>query len=127
MAEIDPRPEASTTDLVREAVDEARELVRLEVALAKDEVRRELDGAKKAAVMAAVAAVAALLALAMLCVALALAIFPGPVPALVIGGLFVLGAAILGYVAYRKAPKQPLGETRRRLEGDARSIKEGFS
>lgn len=127
MAEIDPRPEASTTDLVREAVDEARELVRLEVALAKDEVRRELDDAKKAAVMGAVAAVAALLAVAMLCVALALAIFPGPIPALVIGGIFVVGAAVFGYVAFRKVPKKPLEDTRRRLEGDARTFKEGLS
>ncbi|MBI2390554.1 MAG: phage holin family protein [Deltaproteobacteria bacterium] len=123
----DPRPDASTTDLVREALDEARQLVKLEVELAKQEVREELHEAKRAAVMFGIAAVAALLAAAMLFVALALAIFPGPVPALVIGAVLVAAAAVLGVVAWRTAPKKPLDRTRRRLETDKDVIKEGLA
>lgn len=123
----DPRPNASTTELLREAIEETRQLVKLEVELAKDEVREELADAKRAAVMFGVAAVAALLAAAMLFVALALAIFPGPVPALVIGGILIAAAVILGLVAWKRTPKKPLGRTRQRLETDARVIKEGVS
>jgi branched-chain amino acid transport system substrate-binding protein len=55
----DPRPEATATELVREALEETRQLVKLEVELAKDEVRAELIEAKKAAIMFGVAAIAA--------------------------------------------------------------------
>lgn len=123
----DPRPDASTTDLVREALDEARQLVKLEVELAKQEVREELKEAKRAAVMFGIAAVAALLAAAMMFVALALAIFPGPVPALVIAVVLVAAAAVLGLVAWKTAPKKPLDRTRRRLETDKDVIKEGLA
>lgn len=127
MTVTDPRPEASTTDLLRAAIDETRRLVELEVALAKDEVRQELLDAKRSAIMFAVAAVAALLAAAMLLCGLALAIFPGPAPALIIGGVLVLAAAVLGALAWKSAPKSPLAMTRRRVEGDARVLKEGIS
>lgn len=123
----DPRPEASAAQLVREAIDETRQLVKLEVELAKDEVRQELAQAKRAAIMFGVAAVAALLAAAMMFVALALAIFPGPIPALVIGAVLIAIGGILAFVGYKKAPKKPLDQTRRRLETDAQVIKEGVA
>jgi uncharacterized membrane protein YqjE len=125
--EIDPRPEASTTELVREAIDEARELVRIEVALAKEEVRKEIEDAKRAAIFFGVAAVSALLAAAMICVAIALAIFPGPVPALVIGAILIVAAAVTAFVAWKKVPKAPLQDTRRRVETDAKVIREGVA
>lgn len=123
----DPRPEASTTELLREAIAETRELVRLEVELAKDEVRGELNDAKRAAVMFGVAAVAALLAAAMLFVALSLAIFPGPVPALIIGAALVLTATATGLLALRRAPRKPLPLTQQRLRSDANALKGGLS
>jgi uncharacterized membrane protein YqjE len=123
----DPRPDASTTDLLREAIEETRQLVKIEVELAKDDVREELAAAKRAAVIFGVAAVSALLAASMLFVALALAIFPGPVPALVIGGVLIATAAVLGIVAWKRTPKKPLDRTRRRLETDGRLLKEGLS
>jgi hypothetical protein len=123
----DPKPDASIPQLVREALDETKTLVKLEVELAKDEVRQELQDAKRSAIMFGVAAVAALLAAAMMFVALALAIFPGPVPALIIGAVLIAAAAILGFVGYKKVPKKPLERTRRRLETDAQVIKEGMA
>lgn len=123
----DPKPEMSTAQLVKEAIDETRQLVKLEVELAKDEVRQELADAKRSAIMFGVAAVAGLLAAAMMFVALALAIFPGPVPALIIGAILIAAASVLGFVGYKKVPKKPLERTRRRLETDTQVIKEGVA
>jgi uncharacterized membrane protein YqjE len=121
------RPEASAAELVREALDETKQLVKLEVELAKEELRHDLADAKRAAIMFGVAAVGALLAAAMMFVALALAIFPGPIPALVIGGVLLVTAAVLAFVGYKKVPTKPLDRTRRRLETDVQVIKEGVS
>ena len=123
----DPKLDVSTVDLVREAIEESRQLVKIEVELAKAELRDELADAKRSAILFGVAAVAALLAAAMMFVALALAIFPGPVPALVIGALLIATAGVLGLFGYKKVPKKPLDRTRQRLEADARVIKEGVT
>ncbi|MEO7096320.1 MAG: phage holin family protein, partial [Polyangiales bacterium] len=120
----DPRPETKTTDLVREALDEAKQLVKIEVALAKEEVREEVGQAKDAAIMFGVSTFLGIIGVALLLVALALAIFPGPIPALVIGGLMLLVAGVLGFVAYKKVPNKPLEKTKRRLETDAQILKE---
>jgi hypothetical protein len=122
---VEAVPEASAADLVREALDQTKELVQLEVALAKDELRKDLGDGKRAAIMLGVAAVAALLAAAMMFVGLALAIFPGPVPALVIAGAMLVTAGVLAFVGYRKVPKKPLERTRRRLEADVQVLREG--
>ena len=123
----DPRLDASTTDLLREAIAETRRLVVLEVALAKEEVRLELAETKRAVVMFAVAAVAAVLAAAMCFVALGLAIFPGPAPVLAIGAVLIASSIILGVLAWKRTPKNPLGRTRERLETDAHVLKERVS
>ncbi len=122
-----PRSDATIPQLVRDALDETKNLVRLEVELAKDELREELADAKRSAIMFGVAAVAALLAAAMMFVALALAIFPGPLPALVIGAVLIATAAILAFVGLQRVPKKPLERTRRRLETDVQVIKEGIT
>ena len=121
---VDPRPEAKTTDLVKEALEEAKQLVKIEVALAKEEVREEVGQAKGAAIMFGASTFLGILGVALLLVALALAIFPGPIPALVIGGAMLVIAGVLGFVAYQKVPKKPLDRTKRRLETDAKILKE---
>jgi Putative Actinobacterial Holin-X, holin superfamily III len=113
-----PAADLPASDLVREAIVEARQLVRLEVELAKDEMKRELTTAKSAATSFAIGAIALIVGVALLFVALALAIFPGPIPALILGTAMLVGAVIAGAVGMRLLPKRPLAETRRRLEGD---------
>ena len=120
----DPRPEATTTELVKEALDEAKQLVKIEVALAKEEMREEVGQAKGAAIMFGASTLLGILGVALLLVALALAIFPGPIPALVIGGVMLVVAGALGLVAYQKVPKKPLDQTKRRLETDVKILKE---
>jgi uncharacterized membrane protein YqjE len=119
-----PLENASAGELVREALDEARYLVRLEVALAKEEVKREVGAAKSAGIAFGVAAAASLLGVALILVAFALAIFPGPLPALVMGLILVAAGALAGVTGRKLLPKKPLVDTRHRLETDLETLKE---
>ena len=82
--------DASAVDLVKSALAEAKNLVALEVALARDDAKREIYAAKRAAIAAALSVSMLLVAIAVLLVSLALAIAPGAFPAFIIG-LVVLG------------------------------------
>lgn len=130
MSNVHPPPErlaleeASTADLVREALDEAKELVRLEIEIAKNEVEKEIAQAKKAAVGFGVALAAGVLVLCLLAVALVLALGGTPLAALgVAGGLLVVGA-IAAFAGYSVLPKKPLEVTRHRLKSDVTQLKE---
>lgn len=127
MMQLDPRPESSTAELVREALLEARELMQVEIELARDEITQEIDRTKKSAIALGVAAAAGLLGVAMLLVSIALGISRGPLPALLIGlGLLVV-AIVVGVFGYGKVPKKPLMMTRGRLGTDVRLLKEGVA
>jgi VIT1/CCC1 family predicted Fe2+/Mn2+ transporter len=124
MMQVDPRPDSSTTDLVREALVEAKELLQVEVALARDEMTQEINRVKRSAIALGAAVGAGVLGVAMVLVAIALAISPGPMPALLIGLSLLVLAVILGVLGYGNVPKQPLVRTRSRLSTDARLLKE---
>jgi hypothetical protein len=119
-----PPMAVSSAELVREAMSEAKELIRLEVALAKDEVRGEVVSARNAGIAFGVGAVVLLLGIALLLVALALAIFPGPIPSLVLGLLLVTSAGLAAVAGLKMLPKKPLAATRRRIETDVETMKE---
>ena len=130
MSNVQPPPErlaleeASTADLVREALDEAKELVRIEIEIAKNEVEKEIAQAKKAAVGFGVALAAGVLVLCLLAVALVLALGGTPLAALgVAGGLLVIGGAA-AFAGYSLLPKKPLEVTRHRLKSDVTQLKE---
>ena len=53
--------------------------------------------------------------------------YPGPVPALVIGGVMLVTAGAPAFIGYKKVPTKPLDRTRRRLETDVQVIKEGVT
>ena len=116
--------EASTADLVREAMDEAKELVRLEVALAKEEVKEELAQVQHAAISLGIAAGASVIVLCLLAVALVLALGGTALAALGVAGGFLVVAGIAGYAGYGMLPKNPLEKTRHRLENDVNQLKE---
>ncbi|MDB5214682.1 MAG: hypothetical protein JWO86_2609 [Myxococcaceae bacterium] len=116
--------EASTADLVREAMDEAKELVRLEVALAKEEVKEELAQVQHAAISFGVAAGASVIVLCLLAVALVLALGGTALAALGVAGGFLAVAGVAGYLGYGMLPKHPLERTRHRLENDVNQLKE---
>jgi protein-S-isoprenylcysteine O-methyltransferase Ste14 len=120
-------PEPSAAALIQEALEEARTVVQLEARLAVDDVRKQVLGFKQAGISFGVAAVAALLGVAMLLVALALAISLSAIPALIIGLVLVVVAAVVGYAGWRKMPRKPLDVTQQRIKTDVRIVKESLA
>jgi uncharacterized membrane protein YqjE len=116
--------EASTAELVKEAMDEAKELVRLEVALAKEEVKEELKEVEHAAISFGVAAGASVIVLCLLAVAIVLAFGGTVLAALLVAAAFLVIAGIAGYLGYGMLPKKPMEKTRHRLEHDVNQLKE---
>lgn len=119
-----PSDDASTGELLREAVAEAKQLALLEIALAKQEVVDELAQAKRTAIAMSAAAVLALEGLSLLLVALALAAGGGPAPALILGVVLLVVAGSAAYFGWRTLPRKPLHRTQRRLRTDAQVLKE---
>ncbi len=116
--------EASTADLVREAMSEAKELVQLEVELAKEEVKEELWHVQRAAIGFGIAAGSSLLVLSLLALALVLALGGTALVALAVAGVFLVVAAVSGYAGYAMLPKAALGKTRSRLQNGMNQLKE---
>jgi uncharacterized membrane protein YqjE len=120
-ASLDTLP---TTELMRQVLDETKELVRIETRLARDEIQADLIQLKSVAVFGGVALLLALLTLSTLVVALVLALGGGALVALVAATALLLGASVAGGLAYQKLPKPPLARTRERLKTDVMQLKE---
>jgi hypothetical protein len=119
-----PQEHEPTAELFREAVDETRELVRLEVELAKEELRAEVKTAKMAGIALGAGAGAALSGVTMFFVAIAMAFHMEWLASLIIGGILLALAAVLGLGGYKALPKRPLEETKERFEADLKQLKE---
>ncbi len=114
-----------TAELFREAIDETRELARLEVELAKEELLSELQQAKAGGIAIGVGAGAALSGVTLCFVAIAMAFRMEWLAALVIGGLLLALAALLVLGGYKALPRRPLlGETKERVQTDLKQLKE---
>lgn len=124
MSAIDAANDASMSDLIQDAIVETRDLIKLEVELAKNDARDELTRVTASAVGFGAALVVAVPGLTMLLVALVLAFGPRPLPALVIGLVLVAAAGTAVLVGYRRLPKKPFEKTLGRLETDAHILKE---
>jgi hypothetical protein len=120
---LPPRTEP-TGQLIREAIDETRHLVQLEVALARAEMRAEIAQAKAGAITLAVAAVAGIAAFTMFMVTIALAFVPSSLAASVVAAVLLLVGGTAGIVGWKALPKQLLGTTRARLQSDYKQLKE---
>jgi uncharacterized membrane protein YqjE len=119
------RPSTPTGELIREAIDGARDLLKAEVELAKGEVREEVKAASRAAIAFTIGAMLGFLALAVLLITLGIATFPHILPTLIIGiVLLVLAAVAVGIGAAVLPRKPPLGHTRERLGTDVQVLKE---
>lgn len=116
--------EASTADLVREAMDEAKELVRLEVELAKEEVKEELKQVERAAIGFGIAAAASVIVLCLLAMALVFALGGTALAALAVAGGFLVVGGLAAWIGYGMLPKKPMEKTRHRLQNDVNQLKE---
>ncbi len=127
LMENDPRPQASTLDLVKSALEESQQLLKTELTLARHEVLRDIAAYKRAAIAISIAGLAAILGLTMLLLSAVLAAGPYPQTALIgAAGIFVV-AAITGGVGYSWLPKKPIAQTQEDLKADARALKASLS
>jgi uncharacterized membrane protein YqjE len=117
------RPE-TTAELAREALGELRELVTLEVALAREEVKAEIAQLKTAVLTLGIAAALAIAALSLLLVTVAAAVSPMWLAAFVIGVILAVTAVTVGTRGYRRLPRRPAPLTRERLESDVKRLRE---
>lgn len=118
------RDDASTAELLREALDEAKELARIEVELARADVKSEIVRSKRAAIGFGAALVAALMVLCLLGYALVMALGGTALVALVVAGCFLVVAGVAALIGYSLLPKKPLEATRSRLQLDVNQLKE---
>jgi hypothetical protein len=109
---------------VREALDETRELVRLEVALAREELTSELSRAKFALVSLAAGGAMVLSGLTLVLVAIALVFTKAWLVALVLGLILAVLAGVIGLGGWKALPRKLLGETRERIESDFKQLRE---
>jgi hypothetical protein len=117
----------TTRELIAEIAGTASLLARKEVELAKTEINADLRSQLAMAKSLGVAAPAALLGLNLLLVAGVLALAPFIAPwlgALAIGGLLLLGGAVLGYVGWIRRVSTPMALTRKTLREDVQWAKE---
>ena len=122
-----PSAEEPVADLIREALGETRELVRIEIALAREDMRNEVRSAKVSGIALGAAAALFVSAFTMFMVAIALATGTrgtGWIVALVIGGILLAAAAVLGFSGWRAMPWAPLTPTRDRLQASVEQLKE---
>ncbi len=123
-AVIDSDNDASTADLVKQAVEEGRELLKLEVALAKREVESELTRLRSVAIAWAVAAWGLSVGSAMALYAVAVA--SGAEIAVAVAAAIALFAVAVvgGLMGYRTMPAKLLDRTRDRLGADLRDLRD---
>jgi uncharacterized membrane protein YqjE len=118
------RDEQSTPELLKEAVEDSRELLRTEAELAKNEIQKQAKTTMGAAGAFTIAAFASLFAFAALLAALLIAVGASPAWGLFIAGCTMLLVAAAGAgIGFGVVPKQPLGRTKARLETDVRALR----
>jgi uncharacterized membrane protein YqjE len=113
-----------TTELMRQVLDETKELVRIETRLAREELEGDLLQLKSAAIFGGVALLLVVLTLSTLVVAIILALGGAASVAFLVAALLLLGGSALAFIAYRRVPKPPLARTRDRLKSDVNQLKE---
>jgi uncharacterized membrane protein YqjE len=119
-----PPASASSAELVRYAIEEARTLVQLEVELAKRETRSEIQQLRNGIIAFGLAAVTAILGLAMMLVTPVLATGARWEVALTFAGVLLIAAGIGVLIGTKVLPRKPLDRTRHRVEGELTQLKE---
>lgn len=113
--------------LLKRAVSDLRELVTVEVELAKGEVVSQAKEAVAAFALIGSAAVLFILSLTMVLFAVILARGATPGRALAAAVMLVAGSVALGLLGYKKLPKKPLERTEKRIKRDVREVGENVS
>jgi hypothetical protein len=117
----------SLRELIGEITGKAGLLARKEVELAKTEIKADLQSELAMAKSLAIAGVAGLLGLNLLLVSVVLALASYVTPwlgALLIGGILLVAAGVLGYVGWARRVSTPLPLTQKTLKEDVQWAKE---
>ena len=121
-----PRAESDdvpTSELVRDVLVDVKEMARLELALAKEDMTRQATAVLSAGIFGVVATVGFAAGLAMLSVGLVLALGGAPWVAIATAlGFLALGGVALG-LGLARLPKALLERTRKRIEMDVIALK----
>ncbi len=121
---VKPVSSRSTVELAETAFREARTLVTIEVALAKEELSKEVKATATASIGFMAAAVCGVLMLSLLGMALVIALgATAVIAAIVASGFLVVGALAAG-VGYSMLPKRPMARTRKHLVNDLNQLRE---
>jgi len=121
---VDPATELSTPELLRQVLDQSKELVRLEIKLAQAELHEDVRKLKVAGILLASAGALFIVALGMLHVAVVIALGSTASAAVIVACIVLAEVAVVGFIGYRQLPKVPLERTRSRLATDVRALKE---
>ena len=109
---------------MRQTIDETKELVRLELALAREELSEDLRRLKAAAILGAVAIVLAVMTLCTLMVALVLVVGGTALGAVAVSVGLAAVCAGAALAAYKNVPRVPLERTRARFASEVRQFEE---
>ena len=118
------RRTADGGELLREAAEEVRDLAKCEIRLAREEIRTEFAQVKAGAIALAGAALLAVSAFTLFMTTVALAFGTPWVAAIVMGGVLLVLAAVLGIAGRSALPRAPMAVTKRRLESDVNQLKD---
>ena len=116
-----------TIELLRELWRTGSALVQKHIALARAELKADLQAQVSVAKQLVAAALLALFAINLLLVALVLAlsrVMPGWLAALALGVLLLAVAGAIGLTAWRRRARAPLAVTRRKVKEDLEWAKE---
>jgi hypothetical protein len=108
--------DGATLDLVREAIEETRELVRVEVALARRDAARDLSAARAGTAKVWLGASGLIVGITLLLVAVAAAFATLWLAALLIGVIVLLGSGPLVWLGWSALPKKPMAPTAARVK-----------
>jgi putative superfamily III holin-X len=116
-------PHEPTMQLARDALEQARELLRLEMALARDELKSELSRTKACVIALVLAVGAAVASGTLFLVAIAWA-FSGVRLAVLFACALLLTAIALGLAGSKRLPTKPMAETTERIASGVKQVKE---
>jgi uncharacterized membrane protein YqjE len=129
--ESESPPEAlSSAALLKEIAREVQHLVKAQIELARVEVRANVAAEAKTAAGLGIGALTALMGVNLLLVTAIFAlatVLPGWAAGLVVSGVVLAAAAIIGAIGWRRRVRRPLGRTRNEIQEEVKWTKERVS
>ena len=111
-----------TPQLIRDVLTEASRLARLEVALAREDLKVQIKQARSAGIALGSASALGVSGFTMLLVSLGLAFSKAWLATLIVAGAVGAVAGAFAFAGWRAMPRKPFGPTKSRLETDLKQL-----